>query len=68
MDEDNKLVEERRAKLKALRDQGFAYPNDFGREHLAADLQSRYGKLEHPALEASPVKVKIAGRIALKRV
>ena len=43
MDEDNKLVEERRTKLKALRDQGFAYPNDFGREHLAADLQSRYG-------------------------
>src|SRR3970040_1266712 len=39
-----KLVAERRAKLKALREQGFAYPNDFAREHLAADLQSRYDK------------------------
>ena len=68
MNDDNKLVEERRAKLKALRDQGFAYPNDFGREHLASGLQSRYGKLDHSTLEASPVKVKIAGRIALKRV
>jgi lysyl-tRNA synthetase class 2 len=63
-----RLVAERRAKLKALREQGFAYPNDFRREHLAADLQSRYGKLENAALEASPVRVKIAGRILLKRV
>jgi lysyl-tRNA synthetase class 2 len=63
-----RLVAERRTKLKALREQGFAYPNDFRREHLAADLQSRYGKLENAALEASPVKVTIAGRILLKRV
>ena len=68
MDDDNKLVEERRAKLKALRKQGFAYPNDFARAHLAADLQSRYAKLDIAALEASPVKVTIAGRILLKRV
>jgi len=68
VDDDNKLVEERRAKLKALRKQGFAYPNDFARAHLAADLQSRYAKLDIAALEASPVKVTIAGRILLKRV
>ena len=36
MDDNNKLIEERRAKLKALRNQGFAYPNDYRREHLAA--------------------------------
>ena len=63
-----KLVAERRAKLKALREQGFAYPNDFGREHFAAKLQSGYGTADHAALEASPVKVRIAGRIMLKRV
>ena len=68
MDDDNKLVEERRAKLKALREQGFAYPNDFRREHLAADLQSRYGALDIAALEASPAKAMVAGRIMLKRV
>ena len=63
-----RLVAERRAKLKALREQGFAYPNDFAREHLAADLQARNAKAEHAALEASPETVKIAGRIMLKRV
>jgi len=68
VDDDNKLVEERRAKLKALREQGFAYPNDFRREHLAADLQSRYGALDIAALEASPAKAQVAGRIMLKRV
>jgi lysyl-tRNA synthetase class 2 len=68
MDDDNKLVEERRAKLKALRERGFAYPNDFARAHLAADLQSRYAKLDSPDLDADPVKVKIAGRVMLKRV
>jgi len=68
VDDDNRLVEERRAKLKLLREQGFAFPNDFRREHLAADLQTRYGKLDSAALEASPIKVTIAGRILLKRV
>ena len=37
--ETNKIIEERRAKLTALREQGNAFPNDFRRQHLAADLQ-----------------------------
>ena len=68
MDEDNKLTEERRAKLKALREKGAAFPNDFAREHFAADLAARYGALDNPALEAAPARVKIAGRVMLKRV
>ena len=36
--DDNKLIEERRAKLKALRAKGNAYPNDFRRKELAAHL------------------------------
>ena len=63
-----KLVEERRAKLTALRGKGAAFPNDFGREHYAADLAARHGALANEALEASPVKVSIAGRMMLKRV
>jgi lysyl-tRNA synthetase class 2 len=63
-----RLVAERRAKLKALREQGFAYPNDFARAHLAADLHSRAGNEEHAALEANPETVRVAGRIMLKRV
>jgi lysyl-tRNA synthetase class 2 len=67
-DDDDKLVAERRAKLKALRERGTAFPNDFGREHYAADLAASHGALANEALEASPVKVTIAGRMMLKRV
>ena len=68
MDDDNRLIEERRAKLKALRDKGVAFPNNFAREHYAADLAASHGALANEALEAAPFKVTIAGRIMLKRV
>jgi len=41
MEEDNKLVEERREKLKALRAAGLAYPNDFRRKDSAAARGAR---------------------------
>ena len=63
-----RLVAERRAKLTALRDKGTAYPNDFAREHFAADLAARHAGVANDALEANPIKVRIAGRIMLKRV
>jgi len=68
VDDDNRLIEERRAKLKALRDKGVAFPNNFAREHYAADLAASHGALANEALEAAPFKVTIAGRIMLKRV
>ena len=68
MEEDNKLVEERREKLKALRAQGQAYPNDWRSAHHAAELTAQYGMLDKPALEAKAVDVKLAGRMMLKRV
>ena len=42
-EDSNQIIEERRAKLRALREQGIAYPNDFRREHLAADLPAETG-------------------------
>ena len=63
-----RLVAERRAKLMALRGAGTAYPNDFTREQFAGDLATEHAQHDLAALEASPVKVKIAGRIMLKRV
>ncbi len=63
-----KLVAERRAKLKVLREKGIAYPNDFRREHFAGDLAASHGALDAEALEKYPVRVKLAGRILLKRV
>jgi lysyl-tRNA synthetase class 2 len=68
VDDDNRLIEERRAKLMALRDKGAAFPNDFAREQYAADLAAAHGALANEALEARPVKVTIAGRIMLRRV
>ncbi len=38
MEEENKLIEERREKLKALRAQGIAFPNDFRSKDLASEL------------------------------
>ena len=43
--EENKLVEERREKLKALRARGVAYPNDFRRKDHAAALHEHFGAL-----------------------
>jgi len=67
-EEDSKLVEERREKLKALRAKGIAYPNDFRREHLAADLQRGFGERTKEELEKAAAPAKVAGRMMLKRV
>jgi len=68
MEEDNRLVEERREKLKALRAQGAAFPNDYRPAHRAAALAARYGALDKAALEKQAAAVSVAGRMMLKRV
>ncbi len=64
----NLIIEERRAKLSALRLAGNAFPNDFRRNDLASDLHEKYDKLSNDALEANPISVGVAGRMMLKRV
>jgi lysyl-tRNA synthetase, class II len=64
----NQIIEERRAKLRELREKGNAFPNDFRRGHLAADLQHNHEGRSNEDLEAAPVQVSIAGRMLLKRV
>ena len=66
--EENQIIAERRSKLKAMREHGIAFPNDFARNHLAGNLHDNYGNLSHEELEATPIKVEIAGRMLLKRV
>ena len=68
MEEENKLVDERREKLKALRKAGAAFPNDFRREVLAAELLRNFGENSKEELEKARVPAKIAGRMVLKRV
>ena len=64
----NSVIAERREKLKALREQGNPYPNDFDRTDLAGRLSEKYGAAEREALEGQAVSVRIAGRMMLKRV
>ncbi|ROR32112.1 lysine--tRNA ligase [Inmirania thermothiophila] len=64
----HRLIEERRAKLARLRERGQAFPNDFRRDALAGELHARYGGLDGEALEADPVRVRVAGRLMSKRV
>jgi len=64
----NKIIEERRAKLTALRKKGPAFPNDFVRAHLAEELAAEFEDTDGKKLAATPVMVCLAGRIMLKRV
>jgi lysyl-tRNA synthetase class 2 len=66
--EENKLVEERREKLKALRAKGQAYPNDFRRKDFSRDLVSRFGERSKEELEKEKPPATVAGRMMLKRV
>jgi lysyl-tRNA synthetase class 2 len=66
--EEHRLVAERRRKLDALREAGFAYPNHRRRTALAGQLQSDHGDRANDALEAASVEVSVAGRLMAKRV
>jgi len=66
--DDNALIAERRGKLARLRAAGVAYPNDFRRDALAADLHATYEGRSDESLGAHPVRVRVAGRMMFKRV
>ncbi len=68
-EDENHLIAERRAKLTALRARGLpAYPNDFRRDALAADLLATYAERDSQWLEANPMRVRVGGRMMFKRV
>ena len=63
------LIEERRKKLKQLRDRGGAYSNSFKPQNNAFKLHEEYGRFSKEDLAEKDVKdISIAGRIVLKRV
>jgi lysyl-tRNA synthetase, class II len=68
-EDENQIIAERRAKLARLRELGQAFPNDFRRKHLAADLHAEHGAKTKEQLEAEkPGPVVVGGRMLLKRV
>ncbi|MEF8706409.1 MAG: lysine--tRNA ligase [Candidatus Accumulibacter sp. UW27] len=66
--DENHIIAERRAKLKEWRQGGEAYPNDFVRENTTGKINDLCETRTHEELAETPVTVRIAGRIMLKRV
>jgi lysyl-tRNA synthetase class 2 len=66
-EDENKLIAQRKEKLKEHRDAGQAYRNHFHREHFAGDLQQAHGEKEKEPLDAEEIPVQVAGRVMLKR-
>jgi lysyl-tRNA synthetase class 2 len=66
--DENRYIAQRREKLAQLRADGQAYPNQFDREHFAAELSEKYAALSREDLEAQAVEVSLAGRMMFKRV
>jgi lysyl-tRNA synthetase class 2 len=66
--DENTLIAQRRAKLDALREEGIAFPNDFRRNAIAGELHAEYGEQENEQLDATPIRVRVAGRLMAKRV
>jgi len=66
--DENRLIAQRRDKLSTLRETGSAYPNDFRRDALAADLHARHDDAEPEELQAAAIEVAVAGRMLGKRV
>ncbi len=65
---ENRLIAERREKLAKLRERGVAFPNDFRRDSIVAELHSAYGEHSPESLEAEMPMVHVAGRLMVKRV
>ncbi len=59
--ESNEQIVQRRAKLQALREKCLAYPNDFQRDALAAELHQRFTDQDEAELTKQSFRVKVAG-------
>jgi lysyl-tRNA synthetase class 2 len=66
--DENRLIALRREKLNELRKEGNAFPNDFRRNVLNAELAAEYAETDSDILKAGTRRVKIAGRLMTKRV
>jgi lysyl-tRNA synthetase class 2 len=69
--DENKLIAERREKLRALRAHGVAFPNDFKPDAFAGDLQKEFDDVEKwsaDVIAAANRRVRVAGRILAKRI
>jgi lysyl-tRNA synthetase class 2 len=66
--DENRLIAQRREKLKALREEGYCFPNDFRRNVMAGELHAEYDDKDQAFFEAQNLRVTVAGRMMSKRV
>ncbi|MEQ1974534.1 lysine--tRNA ligase [Xenorhabdus sp. SGI240] len=64
----NNELKTRREKLVALRSNGIAFPNDFRRENISADLHAKYDDKTKEELEELDIEVTVAGRMMTRRI
>ena len=67
LQQENKLVAQRREKLADIRSKRVAFPNDFKRNALAGDLQIEFESASKESLLELGKTVSIAGRVMLNR-
>ncbi len=65
--DENKLIAQRRTKLKMLREKGNAFPNSFRRDSYAQDLQEKLSDKSKEELVELKHFAKVAGRIMARR-
>jgi len=65
--EENQLIALRREKLVSIRGQRQAFPNDFDRENLAADIVAQYAEKTADELKEIAAQAVVAGRIMRQR-
>ncbi len=65
----NKLIQERYNKLASMKEAGInPYINNFKPKDFANDILNKYNKLTNDELKKKNIRVKLAGRMMLKRV
>lgn len=66
--DESEIYQIRKQKLTDLRKEGFNFPNQFRREHLANELMQQYANASKEDLASQKIKVIVAGRIVLRRI
>jgi lysyl-tRNA synthetase class 2 len=67
MNEESEQSQQRRDKLKLLREQANPFPNDFRRDAFVEDLLQQFAD-DVAGLESKEIRVKVAGRLMSRRV
>lgn len=68
LETEQEQIKQRRSKLTALRQNGQAFPTDFRRNTLSAELLKKYGKQSKEELAEQAIQVKLAGRMMTRRI